>query len=94
MASLEDKKLLRDKVFISLLSYPRVSIKLLLNFVKLDRSTLQKHLEGLVKLKLVKKLTGEENKKEFLYEIKPFLRAKLDEFLIRETIKRYALIKS
>ena len=45
-------------------------------------------------LKLVKKLTGEENKKEFLYEIKPFLRAKLDEFLIRETIKRYALIKS
>ena len=65
-----------------MLSYPKMSIKKISEFTGLDRTTVQRELNGQIEFKRVFKGVNPENRKENLYGIKKIVRALLEKILM------------
>lgn len=87
--SIEDSKLIYDKLFLSLLSNRKVSIETITLFTGQERSTVQKIIEFLTNEQGLLIRENNPNKpKEFLYSIKSILRAKSEGALMQSIIEK------
>lgn len=88
IASNDANKLLKNKLFYSMLSYKYVSINFIRQFTGLDRTTIQRELAAHHKFGRIVRKKNNANKREFLYGIKNILRALLEITLMERIEER------